>query len=113
MISHDVAGDLRRERLPVVAERTYVVENGTDHLSGDEAERVPRRAAGPGLGGTRLPASCSAPTTPTRTATWRSGSSRGSREQNPSLGLVLAGVAVAEGSSRVLEAIELRDTAGV
>ena len=35
------------------------------------------------------------------------------REQNPSLGLVLAGVAVAEGSSRVLEAIELRDASGV
>ena len=35
------------------------------------------------------------------------------KEKHPSLGLVLAGVAVAEGSSRVLESIELRDTTGV
>ena len=41
VISHDVADDLRRERLPLVAERTFVVENGTDHLAGDEAEQFP------------------------------------------------------------------------
>ena len=41
VISHDVSDDLRRERLPVVAERTFVVENGTDHLAGDEAEEFP------------------------------------------------------------------------
>ena len=41
VISHDVDDDLRRERLPLVSERTFVVENGTDHLSGEEAEEFP------------------------------------------------------------------------
>ena len=109
VISHDVAGDLRRERLPIVAERTYVIENGTDHLSGDE-DVFPAECS-PGVGGSDS-WSCWAPTTPTnRDLAIRV--HRLLREQNPTLGLVLAGVAVAEGSSRVLEAIELRDTSGV
>lgn len=41
-ISHDVRGHLRLERLPIEAERVFVVENGTDHLRGDESESVPR-----------------------------------------------------------------------
>ena len=75
--------------------------------------RRSRPSCSPAAGRRATSWSCSAPTTPTRTVTWRSGSSASCREQNPSLGLVLAGVAVAEGSSRVLEAIELRDTDGV
>jgi glycosyltransferase involved in cell wall biosynthesis len=41
-ISHDVRGHLALERLPVEAERVSVVENGTDHLQGNEAEAAPR-----------------------------------------------------------------------
>ena len=41
VISHDVAGRLRAERLPVEAERVFVVGNGTDHLAGAEAAAVP------------------------------------------------------------------------
>ena len=41
-ISHDVRAHLRLERLPIEAERVFVVENGTDHLRGDEAESVPQ-----------------------------------------------------------------------
>ncbi|MGH9177829.1 MAG: glycosyltransferase [Acidimicrobiales bacterium] len=41
-ISRDVQGHLALERLPVEAERVSVVENGTDHLHGNEAEAAPR-----------------------------------------------------------------------
>ena len=113
VISHDVADDLRRERLPIVAERTYVVENGTDHLSRRRGRRLPGRAARPGLGGPRLPGRARRQLLPQEPRPRDPGLHSVLREQNPSLGLVLAGVAVAEGSSRVLEAIELRDAAGV
>jgi len=112
VISHDVAGDLRRERLPLVTERTYVVENGTDHLSGDEPEEFPAELLARGWAARDflvvLGANYSHKNRDLAIRVFRK-----LREQNPSLGLVLAGVAVAEGSSRVLEAIELRDTDGV
>ena len=112
VISHDVAGDLRRERLPLVAERTFVVENGTDHLSGDEAETFPSELLARGWSAREflvvLGANYSHKNRDLAIRVFRR-----LREANPSLGLVLAGVAVAEGSSRVLEAIELRDTEGV
>ena len=41
-ISHDVRQHLRLERLPIDPERVSVVENGTDHLRGDESESVPQ-----------------------------------------------------------------------
>lgn len=112
VISHDVASDLRRERLPVVAERTYVVENGTDHLSGDEDEQFPAELMARGWAAREflvvLGANYSHKNRDLAVRVFRR-----LRETRPSLGLVLAGVAVAEGSSRVLEAIELRDTEGV
>ena len=112
VISHDVAGDLGRERLPIVAERTYVVENGTDHLTGDEAEAFPAELLARGWAARDflvvLGANYSHKNRDLAIRVFRR-----LRERHPSLGLVLAGVAVAEGSSRVLEAIELRDTDGV
>lgn len=112
VISHDVAGDLRRERLPVVTERTFVVENGTDHLRGDEPETFPAELLARGWSAREflvvLGANYSHKNRDLAIRVFRR-----LREANPSLGLVLAGVAVAEGSSRVLEAIELRDTEGV
>lgn len=41
VISHDVRAHLALERLPVDPERVFVVENGTDHLRGDESASVP------------------------------------------------------------------------
>ena len=112
VISHDVASDLRRERLPLVTERTHVVENGTDHLSGDESEQYPAELLARGWAARDflvvLGANYSHKNRDLAIRVFRR-----LREQNPSLGLVLAGVAVAEGSSRVLEAIELRDSEGV
>ena len=39
--SHDVAGQIRLERLPIEPDRLFVVEIGTDSLQGDEPEAVP------------------------------------------------------------------------
>jgi glycosyltransferase involved in cell wall biosynthesis len=112
VISHDVDADLRRERLPLVAERTFVVENGTDHLSGDEAEQFPAELLARGWAARDflvvLGANYSHKNRDLAVRVFKR-----LREQHPSLGLILAGVAVAEGSSRVLEAIEIRDTEGV
>lgn len=41
-ISHDVRQHLRLERLPIEDERVSVVENGTDHLRGDESASMPQ-----------------------------------------------------------------------
>ncbi|HET7489411.1 MAG TPA: glycosyltransferase [Acidimicrobiales bacterium] len=41
-ISHDVRRHLDIEHLPVEPQRVAVVENGTDHLHGDETEAVPQ-----------------------------------------------------------------------
>jgi glycosyltransferase involved in cell wall biosynthesis len=112
VISHDVAADLRRERLPLVAERTFVVENGTDHLSGDEAEEFPAELLARGWAARDflvvLGANYSHKNRDLAVRVFKL-----LRERHPSLGLVLAGVAVAEGSSRVLEAIEVRNTEGI
>jgi glycosyltransferase involved in cell wall biosynthesis len=40
-IANDVAVQIRDERLSIDPDRVFVVENGTDHLSGDEAAHVP------------------------------------------------------------------------
>ena len=41
VIAHDVAQQIADERLAVEPERLFVVENGTDHLSGDEPASIP------------------------------------------------------------------------
>jgi glycosyltransferase involved in cell wall biosynthesis len=112
VISHDVEGDLGFEQLPVVSERTFVVENGTDHLSGDEPEAFPAELLARGWAARDFMVVLGANYShKNRDLAIRV--HKLLRETNPSLGLVLAGVAVAEGSSRVLEAIELRDAEGV
>lgn len=44
-ISHYTAEQVAVERLPVDADRTFVVENGTDHLTGDEPAVLPAELA--------------------------------------------------------------------
>lgn len=105
VISHDVADDLRQERLPVVDERVFVVENGTDHLTGDEDESFPSELAARGWAARRflvvLGANYSHKNRDLAIRVFKL-----LREKHPDLGLVLAGVAVPEGSSRALEAAE-------
>jgi glycosyltransferase involved in cell wall biosynthesis len=49
VISHDTHEQLRLENLPVDDERVFVVENGTDHISGHEEERTPSELVRRGL----------------------------------------------------------------
>lgn len=105
VISHDVAADLGRERLPVAAERVYVVENGTDHLTGDEGDTMPLELAERGWAARRFLVVLGANYAhKNRDLALRT--LRVLREQHTDLGLVFAGVSVAEGSSRVQEAQE-------
>jgi glycosyltransferase involved in cell wall biosynthesis len=105
VISHDVADNLHEERLPVSSERLFVVENGTDHLTGHEEDAFPAElhargwAARPFL--LVLGANYAHKNRDLAIRVFKQ-----LRERHPSLGLVLAGVSVPEGSSRVLEAAE-------
>jgi glycosyltransferase involved in cell wall biosynthesis len=51
VIAHDVAQQIADERLAVESQRLFVVENGTDHLSGDEPASVPPGLSAGGLVG--------------------------------------------------------------
>lgn len=105
VISHDVAADLSRERLPVAAERVYVVENGTDHLTGNEGDTMPLELGERGWAARRFLVVLGANYAhKNRDLALRT--LRVLREQYADLGLVFAGVSVAEGSSRVQEAEE-------
>jgi glycosyltransferase involved in cell wall biosynthesis len=105
VISHDVAENLYEERLPVSSERLFVVENGTDHLTGHEEDAFPAElhargwAARPFL--LVLGANYAHKNRDLAIRTLKL-----LRDRHPSLGLVLAGVSVPEGSSRLLEAAE-------
>jgi glycosyltransferase involved in cell wall biosynthesis len=105
VISHDVARDLYQERLPVIDERLFVVENGTDHLTGDEAEVFPAELHARGWVARPfmvvLGANYSHKNRDVAIEVLKI-----LRTKHPDLGLVLAGVSVPEGSSRVLEAAE-------
>lgn len=105
VISQDVAEDLHQERLPVVDERLFVVENGTDHLTGDEPDVFPAELHARGWAARPfmvvLGANYSHKNRDLAIKVLKI-----LREKHPDLGLVLAGVAVPEGSSRVLEASE-------
>jgi glycosyltransferase involved in cell wall biosynthesis len=46
VISEDVRREVELERLPVSPDRTFVVENGTDHLTGDEPTEPPTALVG-------------------------------------------------------------------
>lgn len=51
VIAHDVAQQIRDERLAVESSRLFVVENGTDHLSGEEPASIPPGLSAGGLVG--------------------------------------------------------------
>lgn len=103
VISHDVREQMRQERMPAEADRLFVVENGTDHLRGDEAEEFPAELMRRGWAATQflvvLGADYSHKNRDLAVDVWRR-----LRDRGYPLGLVFAGVAVARGSSRVLEA---------
>lgn len=103
VISHDVAATIHDQRMPVDASRVLVIENGTDHLAGNEPESIPAALLTSEWTARRflvvLGADYSHKNRDLAIAVWRR-----LRDQGHSISLVLAGVTVAQGSSRVAEA---------
>ncbi|MEI2766044.1 MAG: glycosyltransferase [Dermatophilaceae bacterium] len=102
VISHDVADQMRLESLPAERDRLFVVQNGTDHLSGDEEESVPHALLERGWIARRflvvLGADYSHKNRDLAIDVFRRLRSRGHE-----LALLLVGVGVAQGSSRIGE----------
>ena len=92
------------EALPVGPDRTFVVPNGTDHLGRRPARGATVPSSPAGLRRRRRSCSCSARTTGTRTATWRSAPGGRCAPIARSSALVLVGAGVPSGSTRVAEA---------
>jgi len=103
-ISHDVVRRLAAERLPVEAERVFVVGDGTDHLAGAEAAAVPAE-----LVARRFAAGRFALVLGTNYAHKNRDLAVAAvaelRRRGLDLALVLAGAAVPFGSSRAAEAV--------
>lgn len=104
VISHDVRAHVALERLPVDAERVFVVQNGTDHLRGDEASAVPAELLARGFlaGRFALVLGTNYAHKNREIAIDVVGELR---RRGHDLSLVLAGAAVPYGSSRVAEAV--------
>lgn len=107
VISHDVRDQMLLEKLPVERDRMFVVENGTDHMSGAEATSMPAEIVARGWASRPfmvvLGADYSHKNRDLAVHMWRE-----LRERGHGIGLVLAGVSVAQGSSRVAEAAATR-----
>ena len=103
-ISHDVKAHLRLERIPVDTERVFVVENGTDHLRGDEAAAAPTELVARGfVAGEFVLVLGTNYAHKNRDIAIRV--LRELRRRGLRLALVLAGAAVPFGSSRISEAV--------
>ncbi|MGI8684161.1 MAG: glycosyltransferase [Acidimicrobiales bacterium] len=102
-ISHDVRQHLRLERLPIESERISVVENGTDHLRGDESESVPQELLARGFLAGEF-ALVLGTNYAHKNRDLAVEVVRELRRRGRKLALVMAGAAVPYGSSRVQEA---------
>ena len=103
VISHDVRAHVLLERLPIETERLFVVQNGTDHLRGDEAAVVPHELLARGfVAGEFAVVLGTNYTHKNREIAIRTVAEL--RRRGVNLSLVLAGAAVPFGSSRVDEA---------
>jgi glycosyltransferase involved in cell wall biosynthesis len=108
VISDDTRDQLTVERLRIDAERVFVVHNGTDHMSGNEAATTPSYFLARGASADRfllvLGANYAHKNRDLAIAAWQLLLERGHQ-----LRLVIAGAAVPYGSSRVAEAINSLD----
>lgn len=108
VISHDVRDQMLLEQLPVERDRMFVIENGTDHMSGSEATSMPAEIVARGWASRPfmvvLGANYSHKNRDLAVRMWRE-----LRERGHGIGLVLAGVSVAQGSSRIAEAAATTD----
>ena len=103
VISNDTRRHVVDEALPVERDRVFLVENGTDHLSGAEAERLPVELLARGFVGDEfllvLGTNYGHKNRDLAIRSWRL-----LRERNPQLALVMVGASVPSGSTRVAEA---------
>jgi glycosyltransferase involved in cell wall biosynthesis len=104
VISHDVAARVAQERLPVEAERTFVVQNGTDHLHGAEAAAVPVELLARGSAAVRF-AVVLGTNYSHKNRDLAVAAVAELRRRGLGLGLVMAGAAVPFGSSRAAESV--------
>lgn len=108
VISHDVREQMLFEQMPVETDRLSVVQNGTDHLSGDEEAEMPAEFVDRGWVAREfmvvLGANYSHKNRDLAIRMWQE-----LRKRGHGIGLVLAGVSVAQGSSRVSETMALSD----
>ena len=100
--SHDVRRQLELEQVPVDPSRTYVIEMGTDHLTGDEPGRIPRDLARRGFVAGRFALVLGA-TYAHKNRDLAMQAHRTLRARGHRLSLVLVGAAVPHGSSRLHE----------
>jgi glycosyltransferase involved in cell wall biosynthesis len=104
VVSEDTAMQLSRESFPIETTRTFVVPNGTDHLTGNELAQVPSELVVRGAGDSEfvlmLGTNYAHKNRDRGIEAWRELRERGLRHT-----LVLAGAQVAYGSSRIEEAI--------
>ena len=105
-ISDDVVRHLELERMPVEPDRVAVVPNGTDHLTGGEAESQPRGLASRGLVASRFLLVMGANYSH-KNRDLAILAHAVVRQRHPDIALVLAGAAVPHGSSRAEEAAAL------
>ena len=103
VISHDVRAHVALERLPVDPDRVFVVQNGTDHLRGDEASAVPDELLARGYMAGRF-ALVLGTNYAHKNREIAMDVVAELRRRGFDLSLVLAGAAVPYGSSRVAEA---------
>jgi glycosyltransferase involved in cell wall biosynthesis len=104
VISHDTLHHVRQERLPIEAGRLFVVENGTDHLTGAESSVMPGELSRRGVLGEEfllaLGTNYSHKNRDLAIRAWKL-----LRHSFPQLHLVLAGPFVPAGSSRLAESL--------
>jgi glycosyltransferase involved in cell wall biosynthesis len=102
VIAHDVAQQIADERLAVESDRLFVVENGTDHLSGEEPGSIP-----PGLSASGMVSGPFALVLGTnyghKNRHLAIEAVRLLRESGTALDLVMAGPTVPRGSTRIAE----------
>jgi glycosyltransferase involved in cell wall biosynthesis len=111
VISQDVKQQMLLERLPLDAGRIHVVELGTDHVIGDETERIPDELVARGFMATEFVVVLGA-TYAHKNRDQAIRAVRTLRAGGRDIGLVLVGAPVPHGSSRSEEAIALQDDPG-
>jgi glycosyltransferase involved in cell wall biosynthesis len=105
-ISHETARQIKAEQLPIDQSRLFIVPNGTDHFNGNEPDIIPAELTGQGFKNEDfllvLGANYGHKNRDIAIRSWRS-----LKLSYPKMKLILAGVYVPDGSSRIAEAMAI------